>query len=193
MVAGLPSWFGRMLRGMRAGMGKTLFSDPVLAGIPVSIVVSSDAFTNGASIPRAHTDDGEKTSPAIAWVGVPAQAKSVALLVEDADSPTPSPFVHLVAWDLPGRDGALAAGACDSSGASPSIPLKLGRNGLFGLGYTAPDPPPGHGPHRYLFQVYALDRPLEFRSAPTRRDLAKDLRRCAIAKGALEGVYQRGG
>ena len=179
-----------MLSGMRAGAGKTLFRDPVLSCIPDCIAVASPAFENGGCIPQAHSDDGNKTSPALAWSGVPAHAKSVALLVEDADSPTLSPFVHLVAWGLPGRDGVLAAGACNAK-AESGMQIEFGRNGLFGRGYTPPDPPPGHGPHRYFFQVFALDRPLAFRSAPTRRSLAKALRSSAIAKGVLEGVYER--
>ena len=39
--------------------------------------------------------------------------------------------------------------------------------------------------------VLALDRPLTFRSAPTRRSFAKALRSSAIAKGVLKGVYER--
>lgn len=194
MMAGFPGWIGRMLRGMRAGIGKTMIHDPALAGVPSSIVVASSAFASGGNIPRQHSADGERISPALAWHGVPANTKSLTLLIEDADSPTPSPFVHLVAWGLPGCDGELAAGACNlKAGASTdgAADFRLGRNGLFGLGYTPPDPPPGHGPHRYLFQIFALDRSLPFRSAPSRRSLAKELRRSVIAKGVLEGVYER--
>jgi Raf kinase inhibitor-like YbhB/YbcL family protein len=183
-----------MLRGMRAGLGKTMIHDPALTGVPASIVVASSSFASGGSIPHQHSADGERLSPALTWHGVPEDAESLALLIEDADSPTLSPFVHLVAWALPGCDGELAAGACNAKAGAPAdgaAEFRLGRNGLFGLGYTPPDPPPGHGPHRYIFQIFALDRSLSFRSTPSRGSLARELRRSAIAKGALEGLYER--
>lgn len=194
MVAGFPSWFGRMLRGMRAGANKTLFMAPPLANVPATIQVGSAAFDNGGTMPRLHTDDGDKTSPPLSWRNLPPGTVTVALLVEDADSPTPSPFVHLVGWGLAACDDGLAAGACNGGKVATTLsgaPLRIGRNGLLGSGYVAPDPPPGHGAHRYVFQVYALNRALDSRSMPSRRQLARELRECAIAKGKHEGVYER--
>ena len=191
MIGWMPSFVGRALRGMRAGLDKTLCRDPALAAVPDAITVESTAFGAGGAKPRAHSVDGDGTSPPLAWRGVPTEARAVVLLAEDADSPTPGPFVHLVAWGLP-QSGAFTAGAFNKgSEAATSGALKLGRNGMMASGYTPPDPPPGHGPHRYVYQVYALDHDPQFRSPPDRKALAEAIRGRAIAKGVLEGTYER--
>lgn len=192
MVAWLPSWFGRLLRGIRAGAGKTLYLDPSLAAVPANIIVESAAFVSGGDIPVTFTDDGERTSPPLSWRGVPGTARSVVVLVEDADSPTGQPFVHLVAWGGAGVDASLPAGAFAAKGSEDLRPgFKLGVNGLRRVGYTPPDPPPGHGPHVYVFQVYALDRALALGVRASRRELANAVQRHAVAKGALRAKYER--
>ncbi|MFP6850472.1 MAG: YbhB/YbcL family Raf kinase inhibitor-like protein [Pseudomonas sp.] len=188
MVSYLPSWFGRLLRGMRAGTDGILFNDPALAQAPASITVQSAAFDDGGNIPRVHTSDGDMTSPPLAWHGVPAEAAGLVLLIEDADSPTPSPFVHLVAWGAAQLE-ALASGDC--KGGANSAELQLGRNGLLRRGYTPPDPPPGHGAHRYFFQVFALSQMPVFGRTPSRGEIARTVRTHAIAKGMFEGRYER--
>ena len=192
MVAWLPSWFGRLLRRIRAGAEKALYVDPSLPAVPATLVVESAAFAHGGSIPKAHTADGERTSPPLSWRGVPGSARSVVVLVEDVDSPTGQPFVHLVAWGGAGVDASLPAGAFAAKGSETARPgFKLGVNGLHRLGYTPPDPPPGHGPHVYLFQVYALDRALALGDRASRRELANAVRRHAVAKGELRASYER--
>jgi Raf kinase inhibitor-like YbhB/YbcL family protein len=192
MVAWLPSWIGRLLRNIRAGADKTLYRDPSLATVPESIVVESGAFAAGGSIPVAFTADGQRRSPPLAWRGVPATARCIAVLVEDADSPTSAPFVHLVAWGGAGIDASLPGGAFEAKSPDSARPgLKLGLNGLRRLGYTPPDPPPGHGQHVYAFQVYALDREIELDRKVSRPALADALRRHAVAKGELRASYER--
>ena len=191
MIGWMPSFIGRAIRGMRAGLDKTLFHEAALKTIPSTIIVESAAFAAGGAKPRAHSIDGDGTSPPISWRNVPAETRAVVLLAEDADSPTPGPFVHLVAWGLP-NEGSFGAGDFDAgSSAAKSATIKLGRNGMMALGYTPPDPPPGHGPHRYVYQVYALKQAPNFTSAPNRNTLAKVVRDHAIAKGVIEGIYER--
>lgn len=191
MIGWMPSFVGRALRGMRAGLDKTLCHEAGLAAVPSTVALESAAFGPGGAKPRVHSVDGDGSSPPLVWHGVPAAARAVVLLVEDADSPTPAPFVHLVAWGLP-TEGAFPAGAFNAgSAAAKSGTVKLGRNGMMAAGYTPPDPPPGHGPHRYVYQVYALDHDPGFGSPPNRAALAAAIRGHAIAKGVLEGVYER--
>ena len=191
MIGWMPSFVGRAIRGMRAGIENTLFHDSAIAAVPATIVVESAAFTAGGFKPTTHSVDGEGSSPPLAWRNLPAATRAVVLLVEDADSPTPGPFVHLVAWGLP-TEGKFGVGDFNAgSAAAKSGAVKLGRNGMMAAGYTPPDPPPGHGPHRYLYQVYALKQMPDFGSAPNRNALAKAVREHAIARGLLEGIYER--
>src|SRR5579872_6490728 len=76
--------------------------------------IASTAFKNNAAIPMKYTCEGEGANPALAFTGVPANAKSLALIVEDPDVPTslmPSGvFDHWVLWDLPATSKGIAEG-----------------------------------------------------------------------------------
>ena len=155
MLEKLPPALGHLMEDIRPGLDKLIWAHGGIDG-PEELTVSSDAFRDGGSIPVRFTEDGVRLSPPLAWSGVPAQAKSVVLVIEDADSPTPAPIVHALVYGLPGADGRLEEGALPSKGSEGSWP-SLGRNSFRAAQYLPPDPPPGHGGHRYVFQVYALD------------------------------------
>jgi Raf kinase inhibitor-like YbhB/YbcL family protein len=190
MVRSFPAWLGRILRNIRPGIERTVVHDPDFAAAPNGITLDSVAIGQGGSIALVHTDDGSGVSPPLRWRGVPSNAASLVLIIEDADSPTPSPFVHLLAWDLPARDGALEEGDLRSKG-NAGADLKLGRNGLGKCEYTPPDPLPGHGQHRYLFQLFALDRRLDLQSPPSRVKLKAAMRGHVMSKGVMTGTYER--
>lgn len=190
MLEKIPSAIGRKLAGFRAGAEDLAIADTELTGVNASIQVSSPAFGYNEPIPAKYTADGEGISPPLAWRGVPPNAEAVVLLVEDADSPTPDPFVHAIVWDLPGVDASLPDGALPIS-TQPTSTSALGRNSYLSANYVPPDPPPGHGRHRYVFQVLALDAAPRFESPPGRKALMEKIRGHVIAKGLLIGTYER--
>jgi hypothetical protein len=57
--------------------------------------------------------------------------------------------------------------------------------------YLPPDPPSGHGPHRYVFQIFALDTRLDFEKPPGRGALLEAMRGHVLAKGLHIGLYER--
>jgi hypothetical protein len=188
MLEHLPQGLGRALRGLRSGLDELVWASPVAETAPDVMVVTSSAFLDGETMPSRYTQDGPlKCSPPLAWRGAPVEAAAAALIVEDADSPTPTPLVHAIAWNLPVADdieeGALAATAGRDD--------KLGWNAFHRQGWLPPDPPPGHGPHRYVFQMFALDRPLSFDKPPGRKELVAALKGRVCAKGRLIGTYER--
>jgi Raf kinase inhibitor-like YbhB/YbcL family protein len=189
MLEHLPSAVGHAIRGIRAGLEETAYHDEGLEA-PETITLESSAFADEGRIPKTFTLDGEGISPSLSWRGVPSEAQSLVLIVEDADSPTPMPLVHALVWDLAPRDNELPAGALAS-------PHHIGDIGSMGLNafrkaeYLPPDPPPGHGPHRYEFQLFALDRRLEFARPPLRDVLVHAMWDHVIAKAVLIGVYER--
>lgn len=190
MLEKLSASLGHALRGARAGTAGLVINDGAFAGVAASIDVKSPAFEDGAELPETYTADGEGVSPPLDWHGVPTGAAAVVLLVEDADSPTPHPLVHAIAWDLPGGDGSLPQGALPSA-AGVGGGLAMGRNSYFMAKYLAPDPPPGHGPHRYVFEFFALDAPPKFDGPPGRTKLVEALRGHVLGKGMLTGTYKR--
>lgn len=188
MLEKLPDVVGAALRSQRAGLEQTAFSRLPLSVGQGAIELSSLAFADHAPLPVRCTADGEGVSPPLQWRGVPAGAASLLLLVEDADSPTPHPLVHAIAYDIDPQATALAEGALqpDNEGL-----LKLGRNSYLRNAWLAPDPPPAHGVHRYVFQLFALDAVPAWSGTPGRDAVLEALQAHAVASGCLIGTYER--
>ena len=163
--------------------GQLTIVDTDLTGVNASIEVSSAAFDHNEPIPVQYTADGAGLSPPIKWRGVPMNAEAVVVLVEDADSPTPRPLVHAIMWDLPGSDASLPEGVLPDK--------RCAANEALTATWLPPDPPPGHGAHRYVFQVFALDIVPRFDSRPGRSALLDKIKGHVIAKGLLIGTYAR--
>jgi Raf kinase inhibitor-like YbhB/YbcL family protein len=187
MLEKLPASVGRALRRARPGLGALVcHSDAVSSAQPV-IQVTSPAFADHESIPVRYTADGAGVSPPLRWAHLPEGTRSIALLVEDADSPTPAPLVHAIAWRLYPVLGQLSEGELTVGQHHPA----LGINSFLRAGWLPPDPPPGHGPHRYGFQIFALDHDPDLGAQPGRRALVHALRGHTIARGLLIGLYER--
>ena len=186
MLQHLPSILGHSLRAARPGLEKLVMNRPEFLGVRESIELASPAFHDRGAIPAKYAADGEGLSPPLEWNGVPPFTRT-ALIIEDADSPTAQPLVHAIVLDLQGGDGGLAEGAMAVGG-----PLKMGRNSFLQMAYLPPDPPPGHGVHRYAFQIFALDDPPAFDAGIGRSKLITLLRGRVQAKGCLIGTYGRG-
>ena len=189
MLQNLPPFVGHALREQRAGLDQIAFNRVALRAGQGAIAVTSLAFVDHGPLPRSCTADGEGLSPPLQWSGVPPASRSLVVIVEDADSPTPHPLVHAIAVGLSPGDTALREGALDDDREAPGE-ARLGRNSYLQHGWLPPDPPPGHGRHRYAFQVFALagDEPLP--ESPGRDALMDVLRRDAVASGLLVGTYE---
>jgi Raf kinase inhibitor-like YbhB/YbcL family protein len=188
MLQNLPDFVGHALRDQRAGLDQIVFNRVPLRAGHGTITVTSGDFVDHGPLPVACTADGQGSSPTLYWSGLPAEATSVALIVEDADSPTPHPLVHAIAVGLPAADGALQGGALDDD---KDAPATLGRNSYLQHGWLPPDPPPGHGKHRYAFQVFALGGAEPLAETPGREALTALLEARAIASGMIVGTYER--
>ncbi|WP_166211169.1 YbhB/YbcL family Raf kinase inhibitor-like protein [Cognatiluteimonas telluris] len=188
MFEHLPAPVGHALRHVRPGLDKLLVNDSSCVA-RLSLAVLSRAFEDGAELPLRYTADGEGLSPPLRWYHVPPASRSIAVVVEDADSPTPRPLVHAIVWNLPAEDGVLGEGVLNTMHATGSP--DLGRNSLLQHDWLPPDPPPGHGAHRYGFEVFALDCVPGQGAAPGRGGLLELLRGHVLASGLLVGTYER--
>ncbi|AEG92588.1 YbhB/YbcL family Raf kinase inhibitor-like protein [Ramlibacter tataouinensis] len=191
MLEKLPGAVGHVLRHRRAGLDKIAFHHSGLRAGLAAIQVSSLAFADHMPIPARYTADGEGLSPPLQWQGVPAGTASLVLIVEDADAPTPQPLVHAIVVDLAPEDGALAEGALQSADHEGTADVHEGRNSYFRAGWLPPDPPPGHGSHRYAFQLFALGPGAPFSGTPGRDAVMDEVRARALASGLLIGTYAR--
>ncbi len=153
----------------------------------MKLQLTSSAFSEGQAIPVLHTCQGRDTSPPLKWSGVPANAKSLALIADDPDAPVGT-WVHWVLYDLPPVTTELA----ENVERSQYLPggAKQGINDFKRLGYGGPCPPPGK-PHRYYFKLYALDRVTDLKPGATKQELLKVMEGHVLAEGQLMGTYQR--
>ncbi len=153
------------------------------------ITLTSPAFGAGGVIPVRHTCRGDELSPPLAWSGVPAGTRSLALIVEDPDAPaaaaTKRAWVHWVLYDLPPDLPALEEGA--GSGRPPHG-ARAGANDWAMPGYGGPCPPAGR--HRYVHRLFALDTMLGDLDVPTAAALRRAMAGHVLATGELVGTYQ---
>lgn len=150
----------------------------------------SSAFASGKSIPALHTCDGVDVSPPLSWSGLPAGAKSLALIVDDPDAPDPAKpkmtWVHWVLYNIPPTAEGLPQGV--RSDGLPTGTLE-GKNDWGRKGYGGPCPPVGR--HRYYFKLYALDSALPDLGAPTKAELERAMANRVLSRVELVGTYQR--
>ncbi|RAK56541.1 YbhB/YbcL family Raf kinase inhibitor-like protein [Phenylobacterium deserti] len=190
MLEKIPSAVGRALRSARAGYGKVVSEQPAFVGAPQSIDLESPEFEDGSSIPPRFTADGDQISPPLAWRSLPEETQGLVLIVEDPDAPANDPLVHLLAWDLPPELEVLPEGEFKSP-RHAGLDEVLGRNSYLQTAWLPPDPPRGHGPHLYVFQLFALDRKLSFDHAPSRGAVVEAMSGHVLAKGVLVATYER--
>jgi Raf kinase inhibitor-like YbhB/YbcL family protein len=155
----------------------------------MGITLMSEAFNDGSEIPPKYTFDGDNVSPPLAWTGVPAEAKSLALVVEDPDAPDPAApqriWTHWLLYNLPPDTAWLQEGT-----AADRLPdgAKEGLNDWKKPGYGGPKPPIGR--HRYVHKLLALDIALPDLSNPSRAELEKAIQGHVIEQGELIGLYE---
>ncbi len=142
--------------------------------------ITIPAFENYSRIPKQYTGDGKNISPRILISDVPAEAKSLALIVDDPDSPK-GLFVHWVVWNLPVGIQEIPEGHHSAF---------QGTNSYNELNWRGPNPPPGKL-HRYFFKLYALDSFLNLPPGSTKAELESAMEGHIVAKSEWVGVYGR--
>lgn len=174
----------------------------------MALTLTSPAFAHGDEIPARYTAEGDDISPPLEWSGVPENARSLVLLVEDPDAPDPArpqrTWVHWILYDIPASATSLPEGARDAD-----LPkgTRVGRNDWGRTAWGGPDPPIGR--HRYFFRLYALDtelapshaqtgdpqsaaRAAAHKSwAATKAELERAMAGHVLAEAELMGTYQK--
>lgn len=155
-----------------------------------SLQLRSPDFDPDGSLPAKLTCDGDGVSPALQWSGVPAGARSLALIVDDPDAPDPAApqrtWVHWVLYDVPAGGAGLPQGV-----RTAQLPAgtREGRNDWNKTGFGAPCPPRGR--HRYVHTLYALDVVLPDLDNPDKAQLLARMEGHVLGSARLVGTYER--
>jgi len=156
----------------------------------MALTLQSSAFENGAEIPARYTCKGDDISPPLNWSGVPGNARSLVLIIDDPDAPDPKApktiWVHWVLYNIPPDINGLAehiTGATLPAGASEGI------NDWRNRGYGGPCPPIGR--HRYFHKLYALDSVLKGLKNPGKAVVEDAMQGHIIAQAELIGTCKK--
>lgn len=143
------------------------------------LTIESPAFEHGKLIPRKYSCDGQDINPPLTIEGIPKEAKTLVLAVDDPDASSGT-FDHWIVWNIP---------ASTSMVGENTVPGIEGMNSAMQRGYMGPCPP--SGTHRYFFKVYALETELNLGVSSKKKDLEKAMQGHILAKGKLLGLFRR--
>jgi Raf kinase inhibitor-like YbhB/YbcL family protein len=152
--------------------------------------VRSRAFAANGAIPVKYSDYGKGVSPPLSWNQLPQGTRSFVLMMEDPDAKSPLPFVHWIAIGSPDVT-ELPEDISRFEWPREVRHMRQGSNSRSRFGYFGPRPPAGDPPHRYHFQIFALDTRLHLPSGFNRHALLRAMEGHVIAKGVLVGTFAK--
>lgn len=138
-------------------------------------------FSSGGRIPKEYTCDGKNVNPPLDFAGIPENAGSLVLIVDDPDSPS-GIWSHWLLFDISPETKKID----ENSAPQGSIE---GRNDFGNIGYGGPCP--HSGIHRYQFKLFALDTRLNLREGSSKEDIENAMKGHALARAVLTGTYSR--
>lgn len=146
------------------------------------LAISSREFTPNGPLEDRHAHDVDNEPPSLLIDGVPDEAVELAMICHDPDAPLPFGFTHWTLYGIPADTTEIVGPDADAA-------YRPGPNTFGATGYGGPQPPEGHGPHRYYFWIYALDRKVE--GTPTREEFLDTYGDGIVEQNRVVGVYER--
>ena len=143
------------------------------------LMVTSPGFKNDGMMPAKYSCEGDEVSPPLHIADIPANAKSLAIIMHDPDAPMQGGFTHWVVWNI-------APGSDISENFKGAV---QGMNDSGQSGYKGMCPP--SGTHHYHITVYALDRMLDIDKKTDMKGLEKAMQEHIVAQGELVGLYTK--
>jgi Raf kinase inhibitor-like YbhB/YbcL family protein len=188
---------GIALRNRRAGHHTLVWARPDLQA-PENFTLTSPAFDHGAPIPEKHRGRlfGANISPALNWTQPPAGTAELVLIVQDPDVPIGKPATHALTLGI----GPSLTGIPENALTNPSpVPgIRHGKGALGRRGWAGPMPVRSHGPHAYVFQLFAVDQAVDqaVDRAPglaagfALDDVIAAIKGHVIGRARLDGTYE---
>jgi len=146
--------------------------------------MTSPSFEHEGDIPRRHSCEGENLSPELRISGVPDDAASLVLIMDDPDVPLAlredGMWDHWIVYDIPPGTTRIAEGT------EPEGTHGLGT--ADNLDYFGPCPPDTR--HRYYFKLYALDTRLDLPERASKQQIEQAMQGHVLDQAELMGHYE---
>lgn len=167
------------LRAGNSGLAVARLASPELIGAG-GFELRSAAFINGEELDPCFTaDEEDAVAPPLDWSAPPDGAMELALVVEDPDAAAAEPVCHWLVWGLAPQKGQLLEG---------EVPPRVGKNSVQNSEWLLPRVPDGES-HTYVFQLFALDTPLDLSPGATREALFEAIDGHVLGVALLTGTY----
>lgn len=140
--------------------------------------LTSPSFADGERMPIEVSARDANELPPLEIRDVPAGTRSLALILEDLDSPL-GDVTHWLVWNLPPDTQCVDALHLPSEG-------RVGMDAFGKVGYLGPMPP--EGCHHYRFLLLALDAELELAAGATRSQFDEAVQGHVLAEAGLTGA-----
>lgn len=166
------------------------------------ILDSTDCGSTGSPMLPQHTcldEESDGLFPELRWTPPPrGEVKEYVLICEDLDLPVPFLVIHHgLYFNIPPT--TTTARHKDVVAQDANVKAHVTNAGwiyvpnIRGSSYIGPAPPLGHGPHRYVFTIIALDERLGFSSQEdvTKTKVKDAMVGKVIGWGQWVGVFRR--
>ena len=161
------------------------------------VMTLSGPWADGGTVPIKYTQAGGEISPALTWSQVPEGVTHFVLVVHDLDAlvgAAQDDLLHWLVWNIPGDATGLPEGV-------PQGPARADGSrqvSATGPDYRGPGAPASGPPHHYVFELYALDSPVNVAAtgmspAETRAAVMAAMIGHIRGKAVYTGIFKRAG
>jgi Raf kinase inhibitor-like YbhB/YbcL family protein len=159
------------------------------------MTLTTTAWPDGGQIPAKYTQAGGEASPPLSWSNVPETATSFVLVFHDLDTATAQgtdDTLHWLLWNIPGTARSLP----ERMPQGAVLPDGTRQISATGPNYRGPAAPASGPPHHYVFELYALDAPIDVAAvgatpAQTRAAVMAAMAGRVRGKAVYTGLYKR--
>ena len=147
-----------------------------------NFALTSDAFEDGGVIPRKYGYKNGNNSPPLRIGGVPQDASSLALIMDDPDAmgAVGKVWVHWVLWNIDPATAEIRENSVPDG-------CTEGKTDFGEIGYGGPAPPDKE--HTYIFKLYALDKRMDSPKGSTKKEVEEAIKGHVVAQTQLKGRY----
>ena len=152
--------------------------------------LKSTTLKNNQELPKAQVYkgfgcDGGNSSPDLSWDGAPLNTKSFALICHDPDAPHEFGWYHWLVININKNITSIKPNQKIKGSTETITDFKT-------TGFGGACPPKGHGPHRYIFTVYALDvEKLDVKQDTKPKEVEDLVKSHTIAKSSNTAIFER--